>query len=127
MKFWDTGEEVKTEVFDYNENKRKFIENLDYLKEMSVEEQTLYKKWIEWNADRVSNMKRLPVLQSYYDSLWKPTNLLWCSFQRSELIVEAIKSTKYFHTLKDIRNFIQVQIIQFNIFINKFFHIFKSV
>jgi len=46
MKFWDTGEEVKTEVFDYNENKRKFIENLDYLKNMSVQEQTLYKKWI---------------------------------------------------------------------------------
>jgi hypothetical protein len=42
---------------------------------MSVEEQTLYKKWIEWNADRVTHMKRLPALQSYYDSLWKPTNL----------------------------------------------------
>jgi hypothetical protein len=49
MKFWDT-EEPK-EVFNYDEMKRKFIENLDYLKEMSVEEQTLYKKWMEWNAD----------------------------------------------------------------------------
>ena len=32
MKFWDTGEEAKTEVFDYNENKRKFIENLEVTK-----------------------------------------------------------------------------------------------
>jgi len=75
MKFWDTGEETNTATFDYDVMKRKFIENLDYLKEMSVEEQTLYKKWIEWNEDRVSNMKRLPVLQSYYDSLWKPTDI----------------------------------------------------
>jgi hypothetical protein len=43
---------------------------------MSVEQQTLYKKWMEWNTDRVSHMKRLPVLQSYYDSLWKPTDIL---------------------------------------------------
>ena len=75
MKFWDTGEETNTATFDYDVMKKKFIENLDYLKEMSVEEQTLYKKWIEWNEDRVSNMKRLPVLQSYYDSLWKPTDI----------------------------------------------------
>ena len=76
MKFWNTGEETNTTTFDYDVMKKKFIENLDYLKEMSVEEQTLYKKWIEWNADRVTHMKRLPVLQSYYDSLWKPTNLM---------------------------------------------------
>ena len=75
MKFWDTGEETNTTTFDYDVMKKKFIENLDYLKEMSVEEQTLYKKWIEWNEDRVSNMKRLPALQSYYDSLWKPTDI----------------------------------------------------
>ena len=75
MKFWDTGEETNTATFDYDVMKRKFIENLDYLKEMSVEEQTLYKKWIEWNADRVTHMKRLPALQSYYDSLWKPADI----------------------------------------------------
>ena len=51
MKFWDTGEETNTATFDYDVMKKKFIENLDYLKEMSVEEQTLYKKWIEWNED----------------------------------------------------------------------------
>ena len=35
------------EAFDYNINKQKLIENLDFLKSMSVEEQTFYKKWIE--------------------------------------------------------------------------------
>jgi hypothetical protein len=40
MKFWDTGEETNTTTFDYDVMKKKFIENLDYLKEMSVEEQT---------------------------------------------------------------------------------------
>ena len=77
MKFWDTGGQTEVkEAFDYNEMKKKFIANLDYLKNMSVEEQTLYKKWIEWNDDLPTNMKRLPVLQSHYDSLWKPTNIM---------------------------------------------------
>jgi hypothetical protein len=75
MKFWDT-EETKAVQFDYDEMKKKFIENLNYLKDMSVEEQTLYKKWIEWNSDLPTSMKRLPVLQQHYDSLWKPTDIM---------------------------------------------------
>ena len=76
MKFWETGETAKAEEFNYDEMKRKFIENLDYLRTMSVEEQTLYKKWMEWNEDLIGNMKKLPVLQSHYDSLWKPTDIM---------------------------------------------------
>ena len=76
MKFWETGETAKTEEFNYDEMKKKFIENLDYLRTMSVEEQTLYKKWMEWNEDLIGNMKKLPVLQSHYDSLWKPTDIM---------------------------------------------------
>jgi hypothetical protein len=75
MKFWETEEDSKAEEFNYAEMKQKFIDNMEYLKTMSVEEQTLYKKWIEWNADMLTNMKRLPVLQSHYDSLWKPTDI----------------------------------------------------
>ena len=75
MKFWDTTNESEKVDFDFNQMKTKLIENLDYLKSMSVQEQTLYKKWIEWNDDRLSNMKRLPTLQNHYDSLWKPTDL----------------------------------------------------
>lgn len=33
--------------FDYDLEKRKFIKNLDFLKSMSAEEQTFYKKWLE--------------------------------------------------------------------------------
>ena len=76
MKFWETGETAKTEEFNYDEMKKKFIENLDYLRTMSVEEQTLYKKWMEWNEDLIGNMKKLPVLQSHYDALWKPTDIM---------------------------------------------------
>jgi hypothetical protein len=76
MKFWDTGTEIKKEEFNYESMKQKFIENLDYIKSMSVEEQTLYKKWIEFNADLTTSMKRLPVLQSYYDVLWKPKDIM---------------------------------------------------
>jgi hypothetical protein len=87
MKFWDTGEETNTTIFDYHIMKKKFIDNLDYLKTMSVEEQTLYKKWMEWNMDRVSNMKRLPVLQQHYDSLWKPTDIF-----NKELTIKEIEA-----------------------------------
>lgn len=87
MKFWDTGEQTNNEVFDYESMKKKFIENLDYLKTMSVEEQTLYKKWMEWNNDLATNMKKLPVLQQHYDSLWKPTDIM-----NKELTISEIQS-----------------------------------
>ena len=43
MSFWDT-EPAKPE-FVFEDEKQKLIDNMDYLMEMSVEEQTLYKKW----------------------------------------------------------------------------------
>jgi hypothetical protein len=76
MKFWDTGDTPQTAGFDFEREKKLLIDNLDYLFAMSVEEQTLYKKWIEWNADLHDSMSKLPVLQMYYDSLWKPTDLM---------------------------------------------------
>ena len=39
--FFDAGE------FDFDLEKSKFIKNIDYLKSMSAEEQTFYKKWVE--------------------------------------------------------------------------------
>ena len=96
MKFWDTGEETNTETFDYEVMKKKFIDNLNYLKTMSVEEQTLYKKWIEWNGDLVTNMKRLPVLQQHYDSLWKPTDIM-----NKELTISEINSLEPYVEIVD--------------------------
>ena len=42
MSFDNFFEEVKEE-FNYEEKKKEFIDNLDMLKSMSVQEQTLYK------------------------------------------------------------------------------------
>ena len=39
----------ESEDFNFEEMKQKLIDNLEMLKTMSVEEQTLYKKWQEMN------------------------------------------------------------------------------
>jgi hypothetical protein len=77
MKFWDTGNEAKkTDAFDFERSKKELIENLDYLFTMSVQEQTLYKKWLEWNEDLHASMKLLPALHQQYDKIWEPKDLL---------------------------------------------------
>src|SRR5210317_294935 len=74
MQFWDT-EPAKPE-FNYDVEKKKFIENMDYLSSMSVEEQTLYKKWEEWNSDLPTAMKRKAAMAQYIDQLWSPTDIM---------------------------------------------------
>lgn len=77
MKFWDTGNEAKkTDTFDFERSKKELIENLDYLFAMSVQEQTLYKKWLEWNEDLHASMKLLPALHQQYDKIWEPKDLM---------------------------------------------------
>ena len=76
-KFWDTGNEPKKSAgFDFEKNKTELLENLDYLMSMSVQEQTLYKKWVEWNQDLHSSMKLLPALHQQYDKIWEPSDIL---------------------------------------------------
>lgn len=76
MEFWDTGEEdISSSTFNYTEEKRKFIENMDFLFNMSVEEQTLYKKWEEWNKDLKTSYAKKSTLGVHYDTLWKPTDI----------------------------------------------------
>ena len=60
--------------FDYELEKQKFIDNMDFLKSMSVQEQTLYKKWQEFNKDEklVSQITSLDVISN---QLWKPTDI----------------------------------------------------
>jgi len=60
------------DAFDYEIEKKKFIDNLEKLKSMSVQEHTLYKKWIECRD-----------YKNRYDSafntkfkIWKPTDIL---------------------------------------------------
>ena len=71
--FWDT--EPAKPQFDYDVEKKKFIDNMDYLSSMPVEEQTLYKKWQEWNHDLATSMKRKASLALHYNSLWMPTDI----------------------------------------------------
>jgi len=71
--FWDT--EPEKPAFDYDVEKGKFIENMDYLSSMPVEEQTLYKKWQEWNYDLATSMKRKAGLALHYDALWMPKDI----------------------------------------------------
>ena len=43
--------------FNFDKEKENFINNLDMLKSMSVQEQTLYKKWLEFNKDEKTRQK----------------------------------------------------------------------
>jgi len=71
MSFWDT--EPQKPVFDFDVEKQKLKENMDYLMTMSVQEQTLYKKWVELQDPTMIQAKSQ--IASYYDSQWRPTNI----------------------------------------------------
>lgn len=65
----------KEETFDFEGMKEQLVANLDMLKDMTVEEQTLYKKWQEMNkGGKMSKVKRKLLI--YRDELWKPANIL---------------------------------------------------
>ena len=71
MSFWDT--EPQKPVFDFESEKAKLKENMDYLMTMSVQEQTLYKKWVELQEPTMIQAKSQ--IASYYDLQWKPTDI----------------------------------------------------
>jgi hypothetical protein len=83
MSFWDT--EPQKPIFDFETEKRKLIENMDYLMTMSVQEQTLYKKWVELQEPTMIQAKAQ--IASYYDSQWKPTDI-----NNKELTIKEIES-----------------------------------
>jgi hypothetical protein len=83
MSFWDT--EPQKPVFDFESEKAKLIQNMDYLMTMSVQEQTLYKKWVELQEPSMIQAKAQ--IASYYDSQWKPTNI-----NDKELTIKEIES-----------------------------------
>ena len=73
------------EAFDYNANKHKLIENLDFLKSMSVEEQTFYKKWIE--VQDLSNYKSRAMQAK--SKIWTPTDI-----NNEQLTIKEIQDIK---------------------------------
>ena len=72
MSFEDFFDEVK---FDYDKEKKKFIDNLNFLKEMSVQEITLYKKWEEFNKDVYSMTQKASKFDRLENSIWMPTDI----------------------------------------------------
>ena len=40
--------------FPYDDEKQNFIEHMDMLKSMTVQESTLYKNWKQWNYDKLN-------------------------------------------------------------------------
>jgi len=73
MSFDNFFEEVKEE-FNYEDKKQEFIDNLDMLKSMSVEEATLYKKWQEFNKseDFKKFAYKFDILRQ---KIWTPTDI----------------------------------------------------
>ena len=69
--------DIDTE-FNFDKEKELFINNLNMLKSMSVQEQTLYKKWLEFNKDEktrqkfIANYSKAEIL---YKNIWKPTDI----------------------------------------------------
>ena len=61
--------------FDFDAERKKFIDNLDFLKSMSVQEQTLYKKWQEFNADVYSMTQKATHFSKIENSIWTPTDI----------------------------------------------------
>jgi hypothetical protein len=89
MRFWDSDN--SRSEFDFDKNKKSLIDNLNFLQGLSVQEQTLYKKWEEWNKDLHKSMLRLPTLHSYIDNIWTPTDIM-----DKELTIKEILSLQPF-------------------------------
>ena len=81
MSFEDFFDEVK---FDYDKEKKKFIDNLNFLKEMSVQEITLYKKWEEFNKDVYSMTQKASKFDRLENSIWMPTDI----YDKTKTILE---------------------------------------
>ena len=54
MGFGDFFDEPK---FDFDKERKSFVDNLNLLKTMSVQEQTLYTKWLEFNSNETTRQK----------------------------------------------------------------------
>ena len=96
MGFNNFFEEVKEE-FNYDEKRKELIDNLDTLKNMSVEEATLYKKWQEFNKgqDFHKFAYKFDVLQK---KIWTPTDINNYDLTVSEIeslnpIIEIVDNT----------------------------------
>ena len=72
MGFGDFFDEPK---FDFEKERKAFVDNLNLLKTMSVKEQTLYKKWQEFNADVYSMTQKASKFKRINNSIWMPKDI----------------------------------------------------
>jgi len=70
--------------FDFDEERKSFIENLDMLKAMTVQEQTLYKKYKEVNDFYFHSVDKARQVKA---KIWTPTDI-----QNKELTIEEIRA-----------------------------------
>ena len=61
--------------FDFEKERKLFINNLNLLKTMSVQEQTLYKKWQEFNSDVYLMTQKASKFARINKSIWIPTDI----------------------------------------------------
>jgi len=93
MNFWDTTPDIPE--FDFEIQRELLIKNMDYLSSMSVEEQTLYKKWVELNES--SMIRDKSQIASLYDIQWKPTDI----FNLEQTIKEIEELEPYVEIVED--------------------------
>ena len=86
-----------TDEFNFETEKQNFVQNLDMLKSMSVQESTLYKKWQEFNKEQDFHKYayKFDVLRK---KIWTPTDINNYDLTVSEIealdpIIEIIDST----------------------------------
>ena len=85
--------------FNFETEKQNFVQNLDMLKSMSVQESTLYKKWQEFNKDEYKMRTKAHKFDIIKSKLWKPTDIMNYDLtvkeiQASEPIVEFTKDAE---------------------------------
>ena len=93
MGFGDFFDEPK---FDFDKERKTFIDNLNLLKTMSVQEQTLYKKWQEFNADVYSMTQKASKFKRINNSIWTPSDIT----NKEQTIIELAKLEPYVEMLE---------------------------
>ena len=64
-----------TDEFNFKTEKQNFVDNLNMLKGMSVQESTLYKKWQEFNKNEYKMRTKAYKFDVIRKKLWKPTDI----------------------------------------------------
>ena len=100
-KFFD----IEDDGFYFDKERRKFIDNLNFLKAMSVQESTLYKKWQELNQDLYNTQRKSSKYDQLKKRIWRPTDITNKDLTISEIenlepYVQIVSSTSSWTALR---------------------------